>query len=68
MPKDPMIPNETLNDMPKELFLQIKTFVKVMLTELTIPIEALKKYTCQLRHSKHVCQNTDGKTNCYLTK
>jgi hypothetical protein len=57
MPKDPMIPNETLNDMPKELILPIKTFIKCMLTELTITIEALKNYIwCQLRHFKNVCQ------------
>jgi hypothetical protein len=38
MPKELMIPNETLNDMPKELILPINTFIKVMLTELTKPL------------------------------
>ena len=37
-----LFPNETLHDMLKELILPIKTFVKDMHTELTIPIEALK--------------------------
>jgi hypothetical protein len=53
MPKELMISNETLNDMPKELILPIKTFVKVMLTELSIPIEASKKYTFQSFMPKH---------------